>query len=137
MASPPVRGIRAAPFTSRYSGGWYIDVLVDLLQEQDCIITRQTALGPSLVLRRFDGVTAQKLMELAKGHGQGLTAEEVIFLRGHAHAVSIESDEIEVRWFRDELAINAFWFDAVRLERAEPSLDLDRPPTHPSGEPLH
>lgn len=136
MASAPARGLRAAPFTSRYSGGWYIDVLVDLLQEQDCIVTRQTDLGPSLVLRRFDGVTAQKLMELAKQHGQGLTAEEVIFLRAHPHAVSIESDEVEVRWFRDELAMNAFWFDAVRLERA-PVLPTDRPPMHASGEPLH
>jgi hypothetical protein len=117
MASAPVRGIRAAPFTSRYSGGWYVDVLVDQLLEADSITTRRSAMGPALVLRRFDGVTAQRLAELAKGHSQVLTAEEVIFVRAHPYAVSIEDgEEVEVRWFRDELAINAFWFAAVRLE---------------------
>lgn len=132
----PVRGIRAAPFTSRYSGGWYIDVLVDNQLESDSITTRRSDMGPALVLRRFDGVTAQRLSELAKGHGQALTAEEVIFVRAHPFAVSIEDgEEVEVRWFRDELAMNAFWFAAVRLESdRQPH---DPVPLHANGSTLH
>lgn len=137
MTRPAPRGIRSAPFTSRYSGGWYIDVLVDQLQEADSIITRQSGMGPSLVLRRFDGVTAQGVAELAKQHGQNLTAEEVIFLRAHAFAVSIEDgEEVEVRWFRDELAMNAFWFEAVRLEQEQRDTDA-LSPVHQSGQTLH
>lgn len=136
MASP-VRGVRAAPFTSRYSGGWYIDVLVDQLVESDSIVTRRTDLGPSLVLRRFDGVLAQRLAKLAKGHGQVLTAEEVIFIRGHPYALSIEdSESVEVRWFRDELAINAFWFAAVRLED-DRRISAEVYPRTSAGHPLH
>lgn len=133
----PVRGIRAAPFTSRYSGGWYIDVLVDNQLESDSITTRRTEMGPSLVLRRFDGVSIQRMGELAKGHGQVLTPEEIVFLRAHPFAVSIEDgDEVEVRWFRDELAINAFWFAAVRLEAEQAAVE-ESTPRHLSGSTLH
>lgn len=123
--------------TSRYSGGWYIDVLVDLLLETDSIVTRRSALGPALVLRRFDAVTAQRLAELAKGHSQQLTTEEILFVRTHPHAVSIEDgDEVEVRWFPDELSASAFWFEAVRLEAERVSAD-DESPRHTSGHTLH
>ena len=132
----PVRGVRPAPFTSRYSGGWYIDVLVDNQMESDSITTRRTDMGPPLVLRRFDGVSTQRIAELAKGHGQVLTAEEVIFLRAHPFACSIEDgEEVEVRWFRDELAMNAFWFAAVRLEADGPP--PESAPRHQSGATLH
>lgn len=115
-----------------------MDVLVDQMVEMDSIVTRQTALGPSLVLRRFDGVTAQRLVELAQRHGQVLTAEEIIFVRAHPYAVSVEDgDGVQVRWFRDELAVNAFWFAAVRLEddaRREP---VEVYPRTSAGDPLH
>lgn len=138
MASASPRGIRPAHESSRYRGGWYIDALVDTQLESDSITTCRTDMGPALVLRRFDGVSAQRLTELAKSHGQVLTSEEVIFVRGHPFAVSIEDGAgVEVRWFRDELAINAFWFDAVRLEDKHNFGPVEPPPRHASGATLH
>lgn len=94
-------------------------------------------MGPSLVLRRFDGVSAQRLAELAKGHGQVLTAEEVIFVRAHPYALSIEdSESVEVRWFRDELSMNALWFEAVRLED-DRRIPAEVYPRTSAGHPLH
>jgi hypothetical protein len=111
-------------------------VLVDNQMESDSITTRRTDMGPPLVQRRFDGVSTQRIAELAKGHGQVLTAEEVIFLRAHPFACSIEDgEEVEVRWFRDELAMNAFWFAAVRLEADGPP--PESAPRHQSGATLH
>lgn len=133
----PNRTVRRAR-PGKYEGGLYMDAWLDVLEDDDRIVSHS-----GLLVRQFSNLAAAELQAAARGFGETMTDGETAFVKDHPYAISVDTEEgfVVVHWFQTWAEMQEVWAEARQIADPEPPASevVDRllVPQNGEGEVVH